>query len=198
MGPFAARSRNFTTAMSAATPAADNDFAPTLHEPRLTELPALASAPGGGLVPAHGDEFTPAPGDDRAPAPGDDLSRGRSMQRSLRRLLDRVPGSRSALPHLAALEGALGQLGAQAVDQVSAHSLAKMLAQLRVLPLDPADGPIQDLFALVQRVLRPQARERREHQLSPHDPQSTVIITEGSESDFMNALAEARGGRSGH
>jgi hypothetical protein len=156
----------------AALPASDTDFAPTLREPRLADLPA--------------------------PAPDDDLSRGRAMQRSLRGLLDRVAGSRSALPHLAALEGALGHLGLQAVEQVPAKALAKMLAQLRVLPLDAADGAIQDLFALVQRVLRRHTREQREHQLSPHDPQSTVIITEGSESDFMHALAEARGGGGRH
>jgi hypothetical protein len=170
--------------MSAAAPAAadasaaalaagpDTDFAPTLSEPRLTEVLAAAG-----------------------PAPADEAGRGHAMQQSLRRLLDRVAGSRSALPHLAALESALGQQGLQATDQVSAHSLAKMLAQLRVLPLDPGDGPIQDLLAFLQRVLRRQSREQREHQLSPHDPQSTVIITESSESDFMDALAAARVGR---
>ncbi|MBL8325311.1 MAG: hypothetical protein JNJ89_10180 [Rubrivivax sp.] len=153
-------------------PAAEADFAPTLREPHLADPPA-------------------APLDD-------DLARGRQMQRSLSGLLDRVRGSRSALPHLAALEAALGHLGVMALEQVQAKSLAKMLAQLRVLPLDAADGPVQDLLALVQRALRRLTREQREHQLSPHDPQSTVIITETSESDFMNALAEARGERGGH
>ena len=116
-----------------------------------------------------------------------DLLRGRLMQCSLRGLLDRVPGSRAALPHLAALELALVQHGASAVQGISQKGLAKIHTQLRVLPLDPADGSIQDLLALVQRALRHQATQQT-HQLSPFDPQSTVVITEGSESDFMNAL----------
>lgn len=127
-----------------------------------------------------------------------DLLRGRLMQRSLQSLLDRVTGSRAALPHLAALEGALVQHGAAAVPALSQKALAKILGQLRVLPLDPADGSIQDLLAMVQRALRLQARQQSTHQLSPHDPQSTVVISEGSESDFMNALNEARPAGMGH
>lgn len=127
-----------------------------------------------------------------------ELVRGRLMQRSLQALLDRVQGSRAALPHLAALEVALIQHGAGAVPAISQKGLAKIHTQLRILPLEPADGPIQDLLALVQRSLRLQARQQQTHQLSPHDPQSTVVITEGSESDFMNALADARAGNGGH
>jgi len=135
-----------------------------------------------------------APG---VPAAGD-LLRGRLMQRSLQALLDRVQGSRAALPHLAALEVALIHHGAGAVAAISQKGLAKIHAQLRILPLDASDGSIQDLLALVQRSLRLQARQQQTHQLSPHDPQSTVVITEGSESDFMNALNEARGSKPGH
>jgi hypothetical protein len=136
-----------------------------------------------------------APG---APAAGDML-RGRLMQRSLQALLDRVQGSRAALPHLAALEVALIHHGAGAVAAISQKGLAKIHGQLRILPLDPTDGSIQDLLALVQRSLRLQAKQQQQtHQLSPHDPQSTVVITEGSESDFMNALNDARSGKPGH
>ena len=121
------------------------------------------------------------------------------MQRSLQALLDRVQGSRAALPHLAALEAALIQHGAGAVSSISQKGLAKIHGQLRVLPLDAADSSIQDLLALVQRSLRLHAKQQQQtHQLSPHDPQSTVVITEGSESDFMNALDEARRGSAGH
>ncbi|MBL8286842.1 MAG: hypothetical protein JNL85_02575 [Rubrivivax sp.] len=123
-----------------------------------------------------------------------DLLRGRLMQRSLQALLDRVQGSRAALPHLAALEVALIEHGAAAVPAISPKGLTKIHQQLRILPLEAGDGPIQDLLALVHRSLRQQAREQQTHQLSPHDPQSTVVISEGSESDFMNALAEARSG----
>jgi len=148
-------------------------------------------------VVASASESGPSPRMPAAPAAGD-LLRGRLMQRSLQALLDRVQGSRAALPHLAALEVALIQHGAGAVPGISQKGLAKILGQLRILPLDPADSSIQDLLALVQRSLRLQAREQQTHQLSPHDPQSTVVITEGSESDFMNALNEARAGRPEH
>lgn len=131
------------------------------------------------------------------PAASAELLRGRLMQRSLQALLDRVPGSRAALPYLAALETALIEHGTAAVPAISPKGLAKIHQQLRILPLDAADGAIQDLLALVQRALRQQARQQRTHQLSPHDPQSTVVISEGSETDFMNALAEARAG-AGH
>ena len=164
---------------------APTEFAPTLQEPRLAPLPeAPAARAAASALPALPAFLAPTAAD---------LIRGRLMQRSLRGLFDRVPESRAALPHLAALEGALGQLGAGAVAVVSRHGLAKIHTQLRVLPLDPADGGLQDLLALVQRALRQQVREQRTHQLSPHDPESTVVISEGSESDFMNALAEARG-----
>ncbi len=126
-------------------------------------------------------------------APGGDLLRGRLMQCSLRLLLDRVPGSRAALPYLAALEGALALQGASAVQGISQKGLTKIHSQLHVLPLDPADTSIHDLLALVQRALRHQATQQT-HQLSPFDPQSTVVITEGSETDFLNALRDARPG----
>ena len=154
---------------------APSEFASTLQEPRFEAPPAPTAA---AAVPAGSAE----------------LLRGRRMQRSLQALLDRVPGSRAGLPHLAALEGALAQMGTEAIRVVTQKMLAKIHTQLRVLPLDAADGAIQDLLALVQRTLRLHAREQRTHQLSPNDPESTVIITESSESDFMNALAEARVG----
>jgi hypothetical protein len=165
-----------------------SDFAATVPLALEPANPALPAAPA--RLPA--DSGVSAPQAAETGAPGD-LQRGRLMQRSLHALLNRVAGARAALPHLAALELALGEQGACAVHSISQRGLAKIHTQLRVLPLEPSDGPIQDLLALVQRALRQQARQQRTHQLSPHDPQSTVIISETSESDFMDALAEARG-----
>jgi hypothetical protein len=114
------------------------------------------------------------------------------MRQSLKALLDRVPGSRQAMPHLATLEAMLEQQGGTvALDLASAKTLAKMHGQLRVLPLDAADGPIQDLVALVRRALKRHAVQQT-HQLSPFDPEATVLIIESSHSDFMDALGEAR------
>lgn len=110
------------------------------------------------------------------------------MRRSLQALLDRVNGSRVALPHLAALESALSEHGAGAIEGISPRGLTKIHAQLRVLPLDPADGSIQDLLARVERALKPGRPDAQTHQLSPFDPESTVVITEGSHSDFIDAL----------
>ena len=141
------------------------------------------SAPAAGAPPPLANQATSA-----------ELLRGRLMQRSLQALLDRVQGSRAALPYLAALEVALIEHGAAAVPEISAKGLTKIHQQLRILPLDASDGPIQDLLALVHRSLRQSARQQHTHQLSPHDPQSTVVISESSESDFMHALAEARTG----
>lgn len=167
--------------MPAAPNPAHERTTPLSREQVLAERVRAAAHAGAGVAPADAD-----------------VLRGRLMQRSLRALLDRVPGARAALPHLAALESSLLAQGAQAVRAAPAKGLAKVHHQLRALPLDPTDGAIQDLLALVQRTLREHTRaaerEPRLHQLSPHDPQSTVIITEGSESDFMEALAEARAG----
>jgi hypothetical protein len=113
------------------------------------------------------------------------------MRQSLKALLDKVPNSRRGMPHLATLEATLAQEGTAALAQASPKTLAKMHTQLRVLPLDPADGPIQDLLALVRRALKQQA-EQQTHQLSPFDPQSTVVIVETSHSEFMDALSQAR------
>lgn len=118
----------------------------------------------------------------------------RMMRHSLQVLLDRVRGSREALPHLAALEAALGNQGTAALDSASQKVLAKIHTQLRVLPLDPADGPIQDLVALVRRTLRRHSSQQT-HQLSPFDPEATVVITEASHSDFINALGDAHRAR---
>lgn len=110
---------------------------------------------------------------------------------ALKRLLDKVQGSRRALPHLATLETALVQQGVAALDVASAKTLAKMHTQLRVLPLDAADGPMQDLLEHVRRALKRKAALQT-HQLSPNDPESTVVIMETSHSEFMDALSQVR------
>jgi hypothetical protein len=123
-------------------------------------------------------------------AAGADLLRGRLMQRSLRALLDQVRGSREVLPHLAALESALGERGAAAIEQIPPPFLTKVFSQLRVLPSAENDTAMQDLITRVQRAVRV-ARTQVSHQLSPFDPEATVVITEGSHTDFMDALGDS-------
>jgi hypothetical protein len=129
-----------------------------------------------------------------APAPGDatDRLRGRLMQRAIGALLDQVRGSREVMPHLAALELGLGEHGVDgALAAVPAHLLQKIFGQLRVLPIPSDDPVLGDLIARLQRQLRRQAPAAT-HQLAPFDPEATVVITEGSHSDFMNVLQGAR------
>lgn len=120
---------------------------------------------------------------------GADLLRGRLMQRALKTLLDQVRGAREVLPHLAALEKALGERGSMAIDQIPAPFVTKVFSQLRVLPAPEDDAILQDLIRRVQRAMR-LARTQVSHQLAPFDPEATVVITEGSHTDFMEALAE--------
>ena len=70
---------------------------------------------------------------------------GLSMASSLKALLDKVPGARGALPHLAALENALVTEGTDVLDHIKLPSLKKMGSQLAALPLDPNDQPLRAL-----------------------------------------------------
>ncbi|HOL38520.1 MAG TPA: hypothetical protein PLT38_11890, partial [Rubrivivax sp.] len=102
-----------------------------------------------------------------------ELQRGRLMQRSLRVLLDQVRGARKVLPHLAALEAALGTRGAEAVERIPPQFVGKVFRQLRVLPLPEDDAALQELIARLKEALRRQP-EVRTLQLSPFDPEATV------------------------
>lgn len=146
--------------------------------------------------PATPNSATPGPGEPAA-ASGAEMLRGRLMQRALKGLLDKVPGSREVLPYLAALETALGTGGAVAIDQIPPPYAAKVFSQLRVLPIPVDDPVLQDLVARVQRVVRRSAPSFEARPLAPFDPEATVVITEASHSDFMNALGDAAPGSAG-
>jgi hypothetical protein len=64
-----------------------------------------------------------------------ELTRGRLMRQSLSALLERVPGSRSSFPHLAALEVALDRQGTAVIGSISRTALAKMCSRLSSAPL---------------------------------------------------------------
>ena len=76
------------------------------------------------------------------------------MQTALKELLDPVAGARNALPHLAALEDAIGRRGASAIGDIPAHWLAKIISQLSSLPLRENDLELQDLLSGLNRALR--------------------------------------------
>lgn len=75
------------------------------------------------------------------------------MARSLKALLDKVPGARSALPHLATLEAALATEGTEVLDRIKLPSLKKMVGQLAALPLDPNDQPLRSLQVTLRTAL---------------------------------------------
>lgn len=144
-------------------------------------MPAAAATPS----PAEAPRSVGASADAAA------VLRARLMHRALARLLDRVPDSRKALPHLAAFEAGLARHGIAAIERVSPRGLSKIHTQLRVLPLDPNDQTVQDLVNLVQTALRRHAAIHVEKPV--FDPEATMVITEISHSAFMNALEESKG-----
>ncbi|MEO5733804.1 MAG: hypothetical protein ABIN96_03955 [Rubrivivax sp.] len=74
-----------------------------------------------------------------------DRDPARLMHASLARLLDQVRGARAVLPHLTALERALGKQGLTVVDTCPHPALARICAQLASLPLPDDDIPLQAL-----------------------------------------------------
>ena len=121
------------------------------------------------------------------PTPAERL-RGRLMAQSLGQLLDRAPGARDVLPHLAALERALLERGVDAVSRVPAHWLQRICSQLSSLPLPDQDPPLHDLM---QRLLRAVAQTSTGYaDDADSDAERTVVIREITHSAFMAAQAE--------
>ena len=110
------------------------------------------------------------------------------MAQSLGLLLDRAPGARDVLPHLAALERGLLEGGAGAIAQVPPHWLQRICSQLSSLPMPDQDPPLQDLM---QRLLKSvaQQRDNADWELES-DAERTVVIREVSHSQFLAAEDE--------
>ena len=128
-----------------------------------------------------------------SPAPavattGADLVRGRLMQHSLGKLLDQVRGARDVLPHLAALERALGALGSSAIARLSRIALTKICSQLSSLPLPPNDPPLHDLLSRLLDAL--EGPHRAGHFLSTFGGNSQLQVSEASHSDFAAVALE--------
>jgi hypothetical protein len=84
------------------------------------------------------------------PSPDPARKAGRAMAFALKCLLDKVPGARDVLPHLAALERALAAEGTAVLGQIPLPALRRMGAQLAALPLDLEDRPLRALQVQVQ------------------------------------------------
>lgn len=137
---------------------------------------------------------TPSVSNPRAD-PVAERQQARLMQQSLRRLLDRVPGAREVLPHLAALEKSLGKHGLALVDTVPLHTLAKICSQLSSLPLPDDDPPLNELLTQLLDTL--EAKSPKSQFQRTEVTEATLVIEDVvSHSEFM-ALQNAEDGRYG-
>jgi hypothetical protein len=117
------------------------------------------------------------------------------MRASLKAMLDKARGAREVLPHLAALETALGLEGLAAIDGASTPVLQKMYSQLSSLPITPDDQPLQELLARLMVALEDRALEARacapRVQAQPtFGSDSKLMVSEGTHSDFMAAFGD--------
>ncbi len=125
----------------------------------------------------------------RPSAAAADAQRGRLIAQSLGRLLDRAPGAREVLPHLAALERGLLSDGAPAIDRVPLNWLGRICSQLSSLPLPDHDQPLHDLLQRLMARLQAQRKDWEPDTLL--GTERTVVITEVSHSEFA-AVQEAQ------
>jgi hypothetical protein len=109
-----------------------------------------------------------------------------SMCQALSAMLDRVPGSRRALPHLAALELSLKRNGLDSVKQASVPVLHKVLAQLDGMPDLRREPALQSLqAALLSAIVRQQPTHPNAELKSLGDSRSVVEVRELTHSTFM-------------
>lgn len=125
-----------------------------------------------------------------------DRLRAGLMQQSLSHLLNRVPGARQALPHLAALEVALAEHGTPLLAGMSRPVLAKLCRQLASLPVAPDDAALHDLQERLLCALeaapalgRPAHRPMQLHELSDFLTEEKLLVAEASYDDFAAAAA---------
>jgi hypothetical protein len=118
------------------------------------------------------------------------------MRQSLSHLLNGAAGARSALPHLSALEAALGEHGTQVLAGMSRLVLAKLCSQLARLPVAADDAPLLDLQERLMQALEtapspdlPKERPVQLHGLSDFLTDEKLLVAEASYADFAAAAA---------
>jgi hypothetical protein len=125
-----------------------------------------------------------------------DRLRAGMMQQSLSHLLNRVPGARQALRHLALLETALAEHGTPLLAGLSRPVLVKLCRQLASLPVAPDDAPLLDLQERLLCALEsapalgpPEHRPVQLHELSDFLTEEKLLVAEASYDDFAAAAA---------
>ncbi len=122
--------------------------------------------------------------------------RAQLMQQALSQVLDSVTGARAALPHLAALEGALVEHGTDVIAGLSRPVLLQVCRQLAGLPLPADDGPLLDLqerlLCALESMPEPGAVVQRRpqlHELSDFLTEEKLLVAEASYDDFVAVAA---------
>ena len=117
-----------------------------------------------------------------------------AMVVALKALLDQVPGSRQALPHLAALEGDLGRHGLAVLGKAPTPALLKASQQLARLPLPSEGRELQRLGHLLLDEIDARSRPSGDGMRSDFHTPDRLQVSEGSHTDFMEAsgLAEPK------
>jgi hypothetical protein len=116
--------------------------------------------------------------------------RGRLMAQSLKALLDGARGARDVLPHLAALEFALGQQGTAALPKVPPRWLLKICTQLSSLTLPADDPPLHDLIERLLDALQAHRPPRPAGSEASAETIPAPIVSEVSESVFATVSRE--------
>ncbi len=122
-------------------------------------------------------------------------ARGAAMTTALSAMLDRVKGSREALPLMAALERSLQTQGLSAIDNASHSVLARIAGQLATLPAAPQDSAMLDLQTYLLDRLTPPAPAAAAASAPVFVSTDALEVSEGSLTDFM-AVQEAARARS--
>ena len=119
------------------------------------------------------------------------------IRTELKELLNRTPGAREVLPHLAVLENALKSHGLDALDGLPPQVLTRATTQLLGVLSAPLSESMSELRTWIARALS--AREEPPAAPVQHTRRSTdvtidhVDVSESSLSDFMRVVeAEER------
>jgi hypothetical protein len=120
----------------------------------------------------------------------------RAMRQELKELLNRCPGSREVLPHLAGVEHAIKTQGLAAFDALPQRVLQRALGQLESVVAEPVGAGIAELRSRIGVALKnfekiEQAASRRAAP-SSFLVEEKLQVSEGSHSDFMAAVEEAK------
>ena len=113
-----------------------------------------------------------------------------AMAASLGAILDRVPGSRTGLPLLAALENSLRAKGLRTLATTSVETMARVAVQLDALPVAPDDTPMHALRLHVLERLEAPTMVPSSQARSDFGPGEALEVSECTMSDFHDARHE--------